>query len=83
MYWSRINTERDRSRPRPLNSAIVANESMLAIDVADARGNSLAGSGHILLEMVGGLSLKVCARFELDHGSFINFRFRTDIDARC
>ena len=42
MYWSRINTERDRSKPTPLNSATVTNVSMLAIDVADARGRSLA-----------------------------------------
>ena len=42
MYWSRINTERDRSRPAPLKSATVTNVSMLAIDVADARGRNLA-----------------------------------------
>src|SRR4051794_3535657 len=43
MYWSRINAKRDSSRRRPLNSAIVTNESTSAIDVADARGNSLFG----------------------------------------
>jgi hypothetical protein len=34
--------ERDRSRPIPLNRATVINASMLAIDVAEARGRSLA-----------------------------------------
>jgi len=42
MYWSRINTERDTSRPTPLNNATVTNESMLATDIADARGKSHA-----------------------------------------
>ena len=42
MYWSRINMERDRRRPIPLNRATVINASMLAIDVAEARGRSLA-----------------------------------------
>ncbi len=34
--------DKDRSRPIPLNSAIVTNDSILAIAVADARGRSLA-----------------------------------------
>ena len=42
MFWSRINTDKDRSRPRPLNRAIVTNASMLATDVEDARARSLA-----------------------------------------
>ena len=42
IYWSRINTERDRSSPRPLNSVTVTNASMSATEVADARGRSLA-----------------------------------------
>jgi hypothetical protein len=41
MYWSMIITERDKTRPAPLNSATVTTVSMLAIDVADARGRSL------------------------------------------
>src|SRR5258708_10822040 len=42
MFWSRINTDKDRSRPRPLNRAFVTNASMLATDVEDARARSLA-----------------------------------------
>jgi hypothetical protein len=42
IFLSRINTERDRSRPAPLNSATVTNVSMLAIVGADARGRNLA-----------------------------------------
>jgi hypothetical protein len=42
MFWSRISTTRERSRPTRLNSATVTNESMSAIDVADARWKSLA-----------------------------------------
>ena len=34
--------DKDRSKPIPLNSAIVTNDSILAIAVADARGTSLA-----------------------------------------
>ena len=55
MYWSRTNTDRDRSRPRPLNSAMVTNESMLAIDVGDALGNSLAMAAFISSSKLLGL----------------------------
>jgi hypothetical protein len=34
--------DKDSSRPIPLNSAIVTKDSMLATDVAEARGRSLA-----------------------------------------
>jgi hypothetical protein len=42
IFWSRINTDNDSSRPTPLNNAIVTNDSMLAIDVVEARGSSHA-----------------------------------------
>jgi hypothetical protein len=37
-----MTTDNESSRPIPLNSATVMNESMLATDVAEARGRSLA-----------------------------------------
>src|SRR4051812_39746231 len=52
MFWSRINTDSDSSKPRPLNSATAANESMSAIDVAEARGNSLAITAVIAVIIV-------------------------------
>jgi hypothetical protein len=48
MYWSRINTERDRSKPTPLNSATVTNVSMLVIDVADARGKIILAIAAVM-----------------------------------
>jgi hypothetical protein len=41
IFWSKINTDND-SMPTPLNNATVANDSMLAIDVVEARGSSHA-----------------------------------------
>ena len=64
MYWSRINTDRDRRRPRPLNSAIVAKESMLAIDIADARGNSLAITAVISSSKLLGAYEEGLSRFD-------------------
>src|SRR5216684_4435017 len=63
MYWSRINTERDRSKPTPLNSATVTNVSMLAIDVADARGKIILAIAAVmsLSKFFGdGLRLMLC-----------------------
>jgi hypothetical protein len=57
--WSRINTERDKRRPAPLNSATVTNVSMLAIDFADARGKSLAIAAVISLSKFLGDGLRL------------------------
>jgi hypothetical protein len=49
IFWSRINTDKDNSRPTPLNSATVSNDSMLAIDVMEARGSSHAIVAFMLI----------------------------------
>ena len=57
-----MTTDNESSRPIPLNSATVMNESMLATDVAEARGRSLAIAALMSLSKLIGTGIRLMCR---------------------